>query len=152
MQDNQPVTPTEQPLSIVSNSPAAQNIDTQRKAVEDELKAELLKELSLDDVRQIITLAKSGTVYSHDAPDSFDELGRNFHRMVRRVKIMGTSGEYWTERPMARNIDEARKEKKDYYDPVAKVWIRSGYKREMDYPENTVDYWDKQSEKVEASS
>src|SRR5207244_782260 len=119
-----------------------------------EMKAELLKELSLDDVRNLVALAKSGaTSMGIDAPDSFDEYDRNFGRMVRRVQRMAPGGAlYWEERPIAKTIEEAQKTRKDYFDGVNKVWIREGKYRERDYPENTVEYWEERSKQIGAKT
>lgn len=148
----------DQPVSsLVANNPSVQNdpnsSDAMRKQVEDELKAELLRDLSLDDVRNLVTMAKSGYAGGMEAPNTFDDLDRNFARMVRRVQRMSPGGTmYWEERPMVRTLQEAIKEHKDWYDPINKVWIREGRKREKDYPENTVEFWTEHSAQIGAKS
>jgi len=143
--------------TLVANNPVVQSdpnsSDTMRRQIEEELKAELLKDLTLDDVRNLVTMAKSGFIAGQDSPDTFDEHGRNFARMVRRLQRMSPGGSlYWEERPMARTMAEALNERKDYFDPVAKVWIREGRKREKDYPENTVEFWDQKSAEIGAKT
>jgi len=135
------------PDSIIANDPNKVGSQYSAEEVEAQVKAELLKELSVDDIRQMISLAKAGFV-SHgrpeDFPDSFDEYGRNFRRKLHRMKKVGPSGNtYYEDRPMASSLEEARNMKPsgDYFDSEEKVWILRGVKRQRDYPENTVDYW-----------
>lgn len=142
---------------LVANNPVVLNdpnsSDMMRRQIEEELKAELLKDLTLDDVRNLVTMARTGFIAGQDSPDSFDDNGRNFARMVRRLQRMAPGGStYWEERPMARTLIEAQKEKKDWFDPINKVWIRDGRKREKDYPENTVEFWDQRSTDIGAKT
>lgn len=130
--------------SIIANTPEiTQSVEVKAKA-EEALKMELLKELSIDDVRAMILAAKSGAfTNSHDEPDTFDEKGRNYRRMVHKIEVSGPSGSVHTEeRPMAHTLLEARKNQSDWYDPDGETWVLYGYKRQADYPENTVGYWE----------
>lgn len=133
--------------SIIANDPAKVSGQLTTEQVEAEVKAELLKELSIDDIRQMINLAKTGTFQpASDAPDTFDEYGRNFRRMLHRMERVSpsTGKHYFEDRPMARSAEEARKMRPpgDYFDFEEKVWILGGIKRARDYPENTVDFWE----------
>lgn len=136
--------------SIVANTPEAQTTtepsNLSRRA-EEMMKAELLKELSLEDIKLMISTIKSGVMTNpQDAPDSFDEYGRNFRRMVHLLEVPHNNGEgnYTIERPMAKSLVEARKENSDYFDIDAKTWILYGTKRQLDYPENTAGYMQKE--------
>lgn len=129
--------------SLVANKP--ESPEEERDRLEQAAKLELLSGLTLDDVRSLVNMVRNNTLpasqQSH--PDSFDEYGRNFRRMVHRYQRVGPSGTvYWDERPMANSLVEARKTKPpaDYFDPNDKVWILRGVKRQLDYPENTVQY------------
>lgn len=129
--------------SLVANKP--ETPEEQAARLEEAAKAELLKELSLEDVRNLVSMIRNNTLptsqQSH--PDSFDEFGRNFRRMVHRIEKVGSSGTtYFEERPMALSLQEARSMKPpgDYFDPNEQIWILRGVKRQKDYPENTVDY------------
>jgi hypothetical protein len=138
------------PDSIIANDPAHVAGQLSTEDIEEEVKRELLKELSVDDIRQMITLAKSGFAKApNEYPDSFDEYGRNFRRMLHRMtKISPSTGKlYYEDRPMAMSADEARRMKPpgDYFDPDEKVWILRGVKRARDYAENTVEYWEERS-------
>jgi hypothetical protein len=133
--------------SIIANDPNHSAGQYSTDEVEAQVKAELLKELSVDDIRQMISLAKSGfsSVRSEDLPDTFDEYGRNFRRKLHRMKKIGPSGNlYYEDRPMALSLEEARSMKPagDYFDSEEKVWILRGVKRQRDYPENTVGFWE----------
>lgn len=134
--------------SIVANTPESVKPESSlmRTRAEEMLKAELLKDLSLDDVRLMVQTIKSGVLTnSQDAPDSFDEHGRNFRRMVHLLEIPHNDGKgsYFIERPMAKSLIDARKESSDYFDIDAKTWILYGTKRQLDYPENTAGYMEK---------
>lgn len=136
------------PDSIIANDPNKVGAQLSTDDVEAQVKAELLKELSVDDIRSMIAMAKTGFVQAsrpEDYPDSFDEYGRNFRRKLHRMKKVGPSGAtYFEDRPMAASLVEARNMKPpgDYFDPEEKVWILRGVKRARDYPENTVGYWE----------
>jgi len=139
--------------SLVSNDPNAPSAIKLREDAENALKAELLKEISLEDVRLIVDAVRSGAidrvVHPHDSPDTFDEYGRNFRRMVHRYQRVGSSGRlYWDERPFALSLEEARAQKPpaDYFDITDQVWVLRGVKRQRDYPENTVGYWEQKEE------
>ena len=130
--------------NLVANSPVA---PTQvRRDLEDKIKMELLADLSLEDVRNLVKLIKSGgklPVGQEEYPDEFDEFGRNFRRMVHRMEMVGANGySYFDERPMAMSLKEARgmKPPGDFFDIDEKVWILRGIKRQRDYVENTVGY------------
>jgi hypothetical protein len=142
--DRPNTTPEKRVSSLVSNSPDA-STEAVNAEVEAEIKAELLKELSVAEVRQMIDVVKSGAFTNpRDAPDEFDEFGRNFRRMVHKMEVIGPSGgKYYVERPMANSLVEARKAKPpaDFFDIDEQVWILRGVKRQRDYPENTVDGW-----------
>jgi hypothetical protein len=61
------------------------------------------------------------------------------------MKKVGPSGNtYYEDRPMASSLEEARNMKPagDYFDSEEKVWILRGVKRQRDYPENTVGFWE----------
>lgn len=132
--------------STIANDPSKVSGQMSTEELEAEVKAELLKELSVDDIRNMIALAKSGfTKDPTDFPDTFDEYGRNFRRRVHRMAKVGPSGSvYYEDRPMAASPEEARNMKPpgDYFDPTEKVWILRGVKRQRDYPENTVGFWE----------
>lgn len=141
--------------SIIANDPNQVAGQLSTAEIEAQVKAELLAELSVDDIRQMIQLAKSGFVKApNEYPDSFDEYGRNFRRMVHRMaKVAPSTGRiYYEERPMAMSSAEARSMKPpgDYFDPDEKVWILRGVKRARDYPENTVEYWEEKTGPVPA--
>src|SRR4029077_2093678 len=119
--------------SLVANDPNAPQTIKLRQEAEDQLKMELLRELSLDDVRQIVNAVRSGALdqvtHPHDSPDSFDEYGRNFRRMVHRFERVGSSGKkYIEERPMALSLEDARNQKPpaDYFDVNDLVWVLRG--------------------------
>lgn len=135
----------EQP-SIIANDPAKVAGQMSTAEIEAEVKAELLRELSVDDIKNMISLAKSGFAKDPtEFPDSFDEYGRNFRRRLHRMQKVGPSGgTYFEDRPMAFSLEEARRMKPpgDYFDPEEKVWILRGVKRQRDYPENTVGFWE----------
>lgn len=137
--------------SLVANSPDAANISVNQE-IESKMKMELLGDLSLDDIKQVVTAVKSGILNRpEDQPDSFDEYGRNFRRMVHRMEQIGPSGhKYTVERPMASTLEDARKQRPpaDYFDPNDKCWVLRGVKRQIDYPENTVGFYDETSGKV----
>lgn len=129
--------------NLVANKPESPEEEASR--LEEAAKAELLKGLSLEDVRNLVQMVRNNTLpasqQSHT--DSFDEYGRNFRRMVHRMEVVGSSSEtYFTERPMANSLVEARNMKPpgDYFDPDEKIWILRGVKRQRDYPENTKEY------------
>lgn len=129
--------------SLVANKP--ESPEEEQSRLEQAAKLELLSGLTLEDVRNLVNMVRNNTLpasqQSHT--DSFDEYGRNFRRMVRRYEAVGSGGTvYWTERPMANSLVDARKAKPpaDYFDPNDKVWILRGVKRQLDYPENTVQY------------
>ena len=129
--------------NLVANKP--ETPEQEKERLEEAAKAELLKGLSLEDVRNLVQMVRNNTLpasqQSHS--DTFDEHGRNFRRMVHKIEKVGPSGTtYWDEHPMANTLEDARKHKPpaDYFDPDAQVWILRGYKRQKDYPENTVDY------------
>lgn len=134
--------------SLIANNPDAPTIPVARAEVEAEIKAELLKDVSLDEVRDLIQFIRGGglkkaTQSPYDAPDEFDEFGRNMRRMVHQMEVTGPSGATRIEeRAMALSLKEARESvpPKDYFDIDNKVWILRGVKRQRDYPENTVDY------------
>ena len=139
--------------SIIANDPAKVAGQLSTDEIEAQVKSELLKELSVDDIRSMINLAKTGFVTDPtDYPDRFDEYGRNFRRKLHRMaKISPSTGKlYYEERPMASSAEEARKMRPrgDYFDPDEKVWIIDGVKRQLDYPENTVDFWEKTNGQV----
>jgi|SRR5262252_3577332 len=141
--------------SIIANDPDKVAGQMTTAEIEAQVKEELLKELSVDDIRQMIQLAKSGFAKpSHDYPDEFDEYGRNFRRMVHKMaKVAPSTGRiYYEERPMAMSAAEARAMKPpgDYFDIEEKVWILRGSKRQRDYPENTVEYWEEKTGGVPA--
>jgi hypothetical protein len=144
------------PSPLVANNPAPStdtNSSDMRKQIEEEMKSELLRELSLDDVRNLVAMARTGVLMGSDAPDMFDEYDRNLGRMVRRVQRMAPGGAlYWEERPIAKTLAEAAKDRKDWFDPSNKVWIREGKYREKDYPENTVEYWAERSNQIGAKT
>jgi hypothetical protein len=133
--------------ALIANNPASDGRTPElvRKEVEDKIKAELLKDLSLEDVRNMIQMVKSGIkpqAGPTEYPDEFDEHGRNFRRMVHKMEMVGSSGDtYFVERPMALSLEDARKMRPpgDYFDIDEKVWILRGAKRQRDYPENTVE-------------
>jgi len=134
--------------SIIANDPNKVSGQSSTDEIEAQVKAELLKELSVDDIRQMINLAKTGFVKDPtDYPDTFDEYGRNFRRKLHRMaRVSPSTGKvYYEDRPMAMSAEEARKMRPrgDYFDPDEKVWIIDGVKRQRDYPENTVDYWER---------
>lgn len=133
--------------SIIANDPSRVSGQSSTEEIEAQVKAELLKELSVDDIRQMINLAKTGFAQTPtDYPDTFDEYGRNFRRMLHRMERVSpsTGKHYFEDRPMARSAEEARKMRPvgDYFDIDEKVWIIGGIKRQRDYPENTVDFWE----------
>lgn len=136
--------------SLVANSPG-ENV-TVNEELEARMKMELLGDLSIDDIKQVVKAVKSGVLNrAEDQPDSFDEYGRNFRRMVRKVEMIGPSGNhYWTERPMALSLEDARKSRPpaDYFDTNDKCWIIRGSKRTIDYPENTVGFFEETEGKV----
>lgn len=128
---------------LVANKP--ESPEEEQIRLEEAAKSELLKELSLEDVRNLVSMVRNNSIpmsqQSHT--DTFDEFGRNFRRMVHKMEMVGSSSTpYFTERPMALSLDEARKMKPpgDYFDPNDKVWILRGVKRQSDYPENTAGY------------
>ena len=129
--------------SLVANKPESPAEEAAR--LEEAAKAELLKELSLEDVRNLVAMVRNNTlpVSQQSHPDEFDEFGRNFRRMVHKMERVGSSGTpYFDEVPMANSLEEARKMKPpgDYFDPNEKIWILRGVKRQKDYPENQVGY------------
>jgi hypothetical protein len=134
--------------SLIANNPEAPAMPAVRAEIEAEIKAELLKDVSLDEVRELIQFIRGGglkkaSASPYDAPDEFDEWGRNMRRMVHRMEVTGPSGGIRIEeRPMAMSIKEARESNppKDFFDIDAKVWILRGVKRQRDYPENTANY------------
>lgn len=131
--------------SLVANNPDEPALPAARAEVEAEIKAELLKDVSLEEVRDLIQFIRGGGLKqqnsSQDAPDSFDEFGRNFRRMVHLMEVTGAAGEVRkVERPMARSLKEAREQNADYFDLAEQTWILRGVKRQRDRPENTVGY------------
>jgi hypothetical protein len=129
--------------NLVANKPESPEEEASR--LEEAAKAELLKGLSLEDVRNLVSMVRNNTLPASQQShaDTFDEFGRNFRRMVHRMEVVGSSSTpYFDERPMAMSLEEARKTKppSDYFDPNEQVWILRGVKRQKDYPENTVDY------------
>jgi hypothetical protein len=137
--------------SLIANSPDS-NTSSVNEELEARMKMELLGDLSLDDIKQVVKAVKSGILSRpEDQPDSFDEYGRNFRRMVHLVDMVGPSGsQYKIERPMANSLEEARKQRPpaDYFDPNDKCWIIRGVKRTIDYPENTVGFYEQTNGKV----
>jgi len=137
--------------NLIANSPDDNNASVNEE-LEARMKMELLGDLSLDDIKQVVKAVKSGVLSRpEDQPDSFDEYGRNFRRMVHRMEMVGPSGHsYWVERPMASSLEEARKQRPpaDYFDPNDKCWIWRGIKRQIDYPENTVGFYEETNGKV----
>src|SRR6516162_9211144 len=101
------------PDSIIANDPNKVGSQYSAEEIEAQVKAELLKELSVDDIRQMINLAKTGFKVSDptDYPDTFDEYGRNFRRRLHRMaKVSPSTGKiYYEERKMANSAEEARK-------------------------------------------
>jgi len=141
------------PDSIIANDPSNVVGQLSTEEIEAQVKNELLKELSVDDIRQMIQLAKSGAMHDPtDFPDTFDEYGRNFRRRLHRmIKVSPSTGKnYYEDRPMCATLEEARKNNGDYFDNDEKVWILRGVKRQRDYPENTVEYWDEKTGVTEA--
>jgi len=133
--------------SLIANNPDAPLIPEARAELEATIKAELLKDVSLEEVRELIQFIRNGglkrAASPNDHPDEFDEHGRNFRRMVHLMEVTGPSGEIRrVERPMAATLAEARKMSPpgDFYDINQSTWILYGFKRQRDLPENTVDH------------
>ena len=133
--------------ALIANNPDSPLVPAARAEIEAEIKAELLKDVSLEEVRDLIQFIRGGGLKrpqsSNDAADEFDEYGRNFRRMVHRMEVTGISGAVRViERPMARTLKEARDANppSDYYDPDEGTWILYGIKRQRNRPENEVGF------------
>src|SRR4030095_732890 len=131
--------------SLVANVPEAPN--EVRAEAEEKIKAELLKDISLEEVRSLVQFIRNGGLNKaaspHDPPDEFDEYGRNFRRMVHLMDVVGPGGTVRQEdRPMAPSLKKAREARPhaDYFDPDEKIWILYGFKRQKSRPENNVGY------------
>lgn len=132
--------------SLVANNPDSPMVPEIRSEIEAEIKAELLKDVSLEEIRELVGFVRNGGLKKstpNDHPDEFDESGRNYRRMVHRVEVTGPSGNIrYEERPFANSREESRKSNPplDYYDLTEGTWILYGYKRQKDREENTVGY------------